>query len=155
MMRGKSTARHRSCGLVHALAATLGAALGCGGSGPAVTPVAGVVTMGGEPVVDAAVMFLPVQGGRPAEDVTDAEGRFRLTTFRRGDGALLGEHRVSVTAFNQAPAVVDDEGREQYVPAGGRELEWLVPERYADATRSGIQIRVERGMDEVRIDLEP
>ena len=45
----------------------------------------------------AAVMFMPAGGGRPATGVTDAQGKYQLQTFNANDGAILGEHRVSVT----------------------------------------------------------
>jgi len=67
------------------------------------------------PVAGAAVAFSPLAGGRRATGVTDAEGRFRLTTFRPGDGAVLGEHVASVyeerPAAGPAPAVDSIAGR--------------------------------------------
>ena len=62
------------------LAAVLAAA-GCGGgSGP--VPVRGVVKLDGQPVANAAVVFVPqTPGGREAYGSTDANGAFRLTTI--------------------------------------------------------------------------
>ena len=73
------------------------AASGCGaGDGPVV--VRGVVLLDGQPVSGAMVSFLPAeQTGRPATGFTDGQGAFRLTTSRKGDGALPGDYRVVVT----------------------------------------------------------
>jgi hypothetical protein len=69
---------------------------GCGGEdGP--VPVEGVVRLNGAPVAGATVSFLPEGGGRPAVGATNRDGRFRLTTFESGDGALPGRYRVVVT----------------------------------------------------------
>ena len=44
---------------------------------------------------EADVAFTP-KGGRPASGRTDAAGRFTLTTFRTNDGAMIGQHIVTV-----------------------------------------------------------
>ena len=71
------------------------------------------------PAVAAANVMFACTAGRPAYAITDAAGRFRLTTFSEGDGALAGEHTVTISKYvsispatgkpNAAgPAVVDD-----------------------------------------------
>jgi hypothetical protein len=71
-------------------------------------PVKGVVTLDGQPVEGAVVHFL-VPGeqteGRPAFGTTDHEGRFRLSTLGREDGALPRDYRVVV--FKYVPARPD------------------------------------------------
>lgn len=143
----------RTTALVTALIA-VAAAAGCGDSRPAVAPVSGVLRFAGRPLADAAVMFAPVAGGRPAEGVTDADGRFELTTFNRGDGALLGAHRAAVTAFGEGPVVLSD-GREEYTPAGASGGGQALPARYSDPKRSGLEYTVEYGMAPLLIDLQP
>jgi hypothetical protein len=78
---------------------------GCGGSNEyETTPVSGVVTCQGKPVSNAFVNFTPLpdanratgQRGRPALGLTDSEGRFTLTTYNDGDGAIVGKHTVTV-----------------------------------------------------------
>ena len=83
------------CRQSFALAAML-AASGCGGgSGP--VPVRGVVKLDGQPVVNAAVIFVPqAPGGREAYGSTDANGTFRLTTTKPDDGALPGKYKVVI-----------------------------------------------------------
>lgn len=77
------------------------AVAGCGG-GP--VPVRGRVTLDGTPVAGAAVVFLPAgPRGHPASGQTDASGVFRLTTFKKEDGAVRGEYIVVVTKTDALP----------------------------------------------------
>ena len=78
------------------------AAAGCGGpAGPETAAVTGTVTMNGAPVEAGRVMFYPVESkgentGKPAQGQLDSSGYFELTTYSSGDGAVLGEHIVTV-----------------------------------------------------------
>ncbi len=79
------------------LTATLLAVAGCGRPGTAPTaPARGTVLIHGAPADDVRVMFIPTKG-RPAIGDTDAQGNFILTTFAREDGAVPGEHRVTIS----------------------------------------------------------
>ena len=80
--------------------------IGCN-QGPALAPVHGRLTCNGKPVKEAGLIFSPVpavegakESGKPATGSTDADGRFVLTTFKSGDGALIGKHRASVVLDN-------------------------------------------------------
>ena len=57
--------------------------------------VTGMVTLDGQPARGLSVVFHPAKG-RPAVGMTDGDGRFSLSTFRQGNGALLGQHVVTV-----------------------------------------------------------
>jgi hypothetical protein len=99
--------RSRFCLLVFLIAALLSA--GCGKTHMA--PVTGRVMFNGKPVAEAAVTFDPVPRseddqtpGKPATGFTDAEGYYVLSTYKAEDGALVGEHRVSVTLDDTNPA---------------------------------------------------
>ena len=70
-------------------------AAGCGG-GQRPVKVEGVVTLDGKPLPAATVTFVPPEGGRPASGRSDADGSFRLTTFRSDDGAMPGDYKVIV-----------------------------------------------------------
>jgi hypothetical protein len=77
--------------------------VGCGRSGTAPTvTVAGTVTYKGEPVSDANVACTP-KSGRPALGKTDAQGKFALSTFSPNDGAVEGEHTVTITPGLSGP----------------------------------------------------
>jgi hypothetical protein len=71
---------------------------GCGGaSGPALAPVTGRVTLDGQPLRGAQIMFQPeATGGSPSYGATDQDGRYELG-FKRGvKGAMIGNHSVRV-----------------------------------------------------------
>ncbi len=80
-------------GMCVLLAAICGAAVGCGRRD--MGPVSGTLRYQGKPVPDAVVKFT-AQSRPTAVGRTDAEGRYTLTTFRKGDGAYGGSHRVVV-----------------------------------------------------------
>ena len=78
-------------------AALVLAASGCGRKGKPI-PVRGTVTLDGQPVVGAAVNFIPEGGnGVPAYAETKEDGVFELTTYTLGDGAMAGDYAVTIT----------------------------------------------------------
>lgn len=124
--------------LVTAIVGVLGIGLsGCGPSYPETFPVSGVVRLAGEPVAGAAVVFTPDEG-QQATGTTDSSGRFELSTFRLGDGALPGSHRVTV-----AKTTVD---------AGGKTV-FLVPQKYGNLQTTPLTCDVLEEMEPVQFDL--
>ena len=131
--------------------------IGCGPDRPATVKVSGTVTLDGEAVEGATVAFFPAGEGLPGRGVTDASGDFTLTTFEAGDGAVPGEHRVSVSK-TKAPegTTVEVEGETIDTPTGEEEmaeLEHLLPPQYASPTTSNLTAEVKAGMDPVELEL--
>jgi hypothetical protein len=61
-----------------------------------VAPVTGTVTLDGQPLPNAEVMFVHVDGGRPSTARTVDGGRYELL-FKRGQpGAIVGPHTVRI-----------------------------------------------------------
>jgi hypothetical protein len=56
----------------------------------------GTLSAGGAPLAGVNVTFTPA-AGRSAGGTTDAEGKFSLSTFAPGDGAVPGKHRVTLS----------------------------------------------------------
>ncbi len=123
------------------LAAALVVAVGCGKAGTAPTvKVTGTVTHNGQPVEGASVAFIP-ETGRPASGTTDASGRFTLSTFKSGDGAVPGPHKVAITeASSDQPEVEPDYS----LPDATKSR---FPARYADPKTSGFTATVEEGKE--------
>lgn len=115
---------------------------GCGPKKPATAPVAGRVLLDGKPVADAAVLFQPVDGGVPARGGTDAEGRFRLSTFARDDGAIVGRHRVVVSKVVGETVAANELGLEA-APAPAAQPKAVLPPRYADPATTSLEATVE------------
>lgn len=104
----------------------------------------GIVLVDGKPVEGVKVQFErpPGDEGRPrvAFGYTDSRGRFRLTTFRDGDGAVAGEQavlfeRITVETLPKPPGA-------ELAPT--REISHL-PERYRSAKTSGLTATVTAG----------
>ncbi len=74
-------------------------AVGCGPGGPPVGAVTGTVTMDGVPLPGALVTFQSTsdKGGRPSNAETDEQGRYELLFSPSKNGALLGEHIVTIS----------------------------------------------------------
>jgi hypothetical protein len=127
---------------------------GCSGSDrPPLAKVSGIVTLDKTPVEGAAVMFMPVAGGRPAQGLTDAQGKFTLTTFDDGDGAILGEHKVTVTKVQITGAKATADGLSGTTEAGQIKEVWIVPQRYSVPETSKLTAKVEKGMQPVPLEL--
>ena len=69
---------------------------GCGPEVPDTYKVSGKVTIGGQPASNVYVVFFPEEG-RQGVGTTDENGDYKLTTFNEGDGALPGEHTVTIS----------------------------------------------------------
>lgn len=86
----------------------LSAIAGCGSDGFATAPTSGRVVCEGIPVANAMVYFEPLPSGAGGNNnaivgkqgfsFTDSEGKFVISTYDpgRGDGAVIGRHRVRV-----------------------------------------------------------
>lgn len=73
-----------------------------------VAKVSGQITCNGEPVPFVQVVFVPkraadakgVETGKGGYAVADVEGKFVLSTYGDGDGAIVGKHAVSIQPPN-------------------------------------------------------
>ncbi|MBS0262543.1 MAG: carboxypeptidase regulatory-like domain-containing protein [Planctomycetes bacterium] len=74
-------------------------AAGCDGRNrPSVVPVQGRLLIGGKPAAGANVVLHPVDPHVVSRSVglTDADGSFRLMTYKTGDGAPVGNYVVTL-----------------------------------------------------------
>ena len=75
---------------------------GCSGNSFNIAPVHGKVSVADKPLFQGRLMFAPIaQGetdnpGKPAFGTIDKNGAYRLTTFKKDDGAVVGEHWVTI-----------------------------------------------------------
>jgi hypothetical protein len=124
-------------------------AAGCGGNG--LVTVTGKVTLDGEPLSDATVIFVPVEGANKLSTPggrTDESGVFYLTTREINDGAMPGEYNVTVTK-KELPAkpllnsndIKDRESANLFLQqmkdktAGGT-IKFITPVDYADQNKT-------------------
>lgn len=115
---------------------------GCGDGRPKRVPVAGQVLIDGHPLVPKGTGYYYVRlvpsDARPALGMIDAEGRFRLTTFGGEDGCTLGEHKVTVMAY------------EQIGPAACR---WMAPKKYIDFSTTDKTVTINGPTSDLKIEL--
>jgi len=62
--------------------------------------VSGTVTLDGQPLPGARVLFRPKQG-RPSAGITDDVGHYKLQYTAEKPGALPGEHSVIITTASE------------------------------------------------------
>lgn len=123
---------------------------GCGGREyPPTYETSGAITLDGAPVEGVTVSFLPQDGQQPANGKTDSNGRYRLTSFTRNDGAMAGGFAVVMMKFPKIEVVTTPTGTpwdpdnetDEYNPDDGEEENEL-PEKYADSKTSGMTATV-------------
>jgi hypothetical protein len=73
--------------------------LGCGGARlPGLVPAAGTVTLNGEPIEGVTIIFTPLSpsgDARTATAVSDAGGKFVVSTLDPNDGIKPGHYKIS------------------------------------------------------------
>ncbi len=137
--------------LIIAVSAILVSALGyyfffAGPSGPrerTVYPAEGIVRYQGKPATGARVSLIPEQ---PGKDVyapygeTGADGTFKLTTYRIGDGAPVGHYKVSIIWMTAPQESAQDLQR----VASGQVQQPVdrLQDKYSDPNTSGLKAEI-------------
>jgi hypothetical protein len=140
---------------------------------PPTYPVTGTVTLNGKAVDGAVVTFQPMEGKGSAIGSTDSTGSYALSTFGPGDGAQVGQYKVSIAKYDApvtppaggsrpgefgAPGLPDD-----YVPptiGGGAATKGntgpknLLPAKYADFDSSALRATVDKGPNKFDFELK-
>lgn len=114
--------------------------VGCGGAEQAkVVQVTGKVMLDGQPMKFGTVTFQPSKG-QPASGEIKSNGEFALSTYRPGDGAAVGRHKVKITSYSsQDPAAEKSAGSSESLG------ESLIPDRYTRFDTSGLEVAVLAG----------
>jgi len=68
----------------------------------------------------------------------DSNGHFSLSCYQPNDGAVIGKHRVKVTACQSLSE---------------RSNRWLAPKKYADVNSSGLEIEITEPKSDLEINL--
>jgi len=109
--------------------------LGCSsGDQPPLGRVRGKVTLDGQPLAGATIMFMPQQGRR-SRAITNSDGSYELSYTRDTKGAVAGSHTVMITTADE-----DEPGTER------------LPARY----HSGLELKeqVASGKNNIDFDLK-
>ena len=114
-------------------------------------PAGGVVIYKGQPVEGATVTFHPAEAGSPmsagkpaARAKTNAQGRFRLWTFDLDDGALPGDHVVTISKVEIVAPDIDPDvpGYDPSKAPADPPPRYLVPERFGNRPTSDLKATV-------------
>tara|TARA_R110002072_G_scaffold302710_2_gene487543 strand:+ start:21296 stop:21796 length:501 start_codon:yes stop_codon:yes gene_type:complete len=142
---------------------------GCGGGDGAgaanresTYPASGVVLYNDQPVEGAIVIFECLTPGKPGATArTDAKGKFTLSTYKAGDGAIAAKFVASVakvTVEGEDTSYADTEspnyGKEPPLSARGK-IKHHIPEKYTktDSSQLGAEITT-AGNKEIRFELK-
>ena len=121
------------------------AALGCSGDNR--SEVSGTVKVNGQPIVEGAINFIPVEGNKGAgAGATITDGRYHIP---RSAGVAAGKNRVELRAFKNTGRKVQDPTGKPGVLADERVL--LFPPEYND--RSTLVRDVKSGSDTIDFDI--
>jgi hypothetical protein len=117
----------------------------CGPRGEATAIVRGKVTYAGKPVPNGTVNFIPDRGPSATGEI-QPDGSYTLTTYKSGDGAVIGAHKVIVVAMqdmsNRLP-----ENRTPLPPP-------IVPVKYTSLATSDLTADVQKKENTINFDLK-
>lgn len=120
--------------------------VGCGRNHPETSEVTGKILFKGQPVPCGRICFWP-KGGRPALSEIAADGSYVLRSFEKADGAIAGEHRVSIKATRVHFA------REGATSSKDVVVERLIPQHFERPETSGLTATVRSGKNTIDFDL--
>ena len=124
------------------LCMTILVAVGCRGGNSDVAEVTGTLTIDGLPVEKALVTFYPTKG-RASAAYTNADGVYELIYTVKQNGALIGEHKVTVkTSVRKEMNYSTGEVESEEGVAARKEM---LPKKYRDRNASELTATVKQG----------
>jgi len=121
---------------------------------PKLGKVTGKVTYNGKPVTSGHVVFTPAEGkggetGQTATGEIASDGGYEMTTFNTGDGAILGQHIVTVQVRSgEMPKPKPDSTIDYVLPKSA------LPSTYSSAEKSPLRYTVKEGSNTYNIELK-
>jgi hypothetical protein len=117
---------------------------GCGGERLGTAVVRGKVSFNGKPVPNGTISFIPASGPTATGEI-QPDGSFTLTTYRKGDGAVLGQHTVVIVAMEDMSTRLP-EARNPLPPP-------IVPEKYSSLATTDLRREVKDEVNQFTFDL--
>ena len=118
---------------------------GCGPRGEATAIVRGKIIYKGKGVPNGTINFIPAKGPSATGEI-QPDGSYSLTTYKSGDGAVLGRHKVFVVAMQDMGNALP-ESRTPLPPP-------IVPIKYTSLATSDLTADVERKENTINFDLK-
>jgi hypothetical protein len=119
---------------------------GCGNDQMRTAVVKGQVTYKGKPVPNGTVLFIPKVPGPTATGELSPDGTFSHTTYKKGDGAVLGTHRVVISAMEDTSHRLPEQRNPLPPP--------IVPDKYTSAATTDLEVEVQVGENNVTFELK-
>jgi hypothetical protein len=118
---------------------------------PKTVPAKGVLTLDGKPLDAAQVVLVGAgEGASGGSGLSDAEGKFELSTFPPAKGIVPGSYRVMIVKSNVPET--QDTSEEVYTPPATATI--LVPVKYTTPDTSNLTIDVpESGKEDIKLEL--
>lgn len=114
---------------------------GCSSDKPDMASVAGQVLIDGQPLSHGTIQFVP-EKSRASYGQLDGDGRFQLTCRDPNDGAVLGQHAVSVNGSEILKST-------NFVT----QTRWHAPKKYANPNTSGLKADITEPIDDLKFEL--
>lgn len=126
---------------------------GCSGSPKNVATVEGTVNLDGAPLGQADIMFFPDSGARASAGTTDENGKYKLQYTRRYEGAVVGNHKVTISIVDQGDdGRYDDPGGKKN--GGAKTRPKTLPRKYTDRDKTELSKTVESGSNTINFELK-
>ena len=122
-------------------------------------PGSGTITLNGEPVEGAVILFSPINPSstqRSASAKSGPKGSFTLLTLEPGDGIYPGEYKVIVKKTQTTGNLVLEEGDRRNPEAiDDRVTVHLLPHKYGDASTTDLTVTIPpKGDKAIQLTLE-
>jgi len=111
--------------------------------------VTGAVLYNGEPLKIGSLLFVPVGGGPTAQANITESGTYSMGTYELADGAILGKHKVMITALTSPGG----SGLPEDAINGNSAAVSVIPEKFGNLERSGLEVEVAPGGNTITFDL--
>lgn len=126
---------------------------GCGG-GPKLVEAEGTVKLGGQPIDNISVEFWPQSDGPRSSGVTNAEGKFTLTTDDGvTKGAVVGTHKVVLRDASVIGNKLLGRAGEDVDMTEGRKSR--ISEAYLDPLKSPLSAEITADKKPIELNVEP
>src|SRR5262249_5331682 len=104
------------------------------------------VTYNGKPVPNGTITFIPASGQAATGEI-GPDGSYELKTFRRGDGAVAGEHKVVIVALEDTSGKLPEQ-------RGGTPAA-RIPDKYTSVATTDLKAEVKAEPNTIDFTLAP
>ncbi len=117
--------------------------VGCGGKGLDRVVVSGKVTLGGKPLADGEIRFVPIEGTKaPISGAAIVNGRYKAGA--KG-GVPLGTYKVEIEAYRPLSGAQPNKSSDDDMVGSGGAREQYIPARYNKNSELKITVPPESG----------